>query len=281
MKEFLRKEPAIIFMAVRLLLLVLAAVGLDQWLTEDVQNQLLAFVGALLAIDVGTTVATRANVYSPSSVTDIATSASVATPSEPAATTAGAYVVSLVKNLLPIPQLPMGLKVVSDLAVQYGNAQLTPELRKDIQRKVHLRLRQAGLLRGRDFPPVSMLFIGLLVLLVSCTPASRFAVGGLNELAGDSAVLQWAERGVVYHPGEAAAVGVILELLGESLVLDEVVGQPQDTCTVEEDATAVLCVFPLVAEPVTVNLEQGLGVTAAVTYRRTPEGRPYSEFLTD
>lgn len=280
MKEFLRKEPALIFMGVRFVLMLIAATSLGAWINEDIIEQVSMLLAAILAIDVGTTVATRSNVYSKASVEDIATSATANVPPEPAATKAGEYVVSVVKLMLPVPALPMGLKVVSDLVVSYGNAQLTPEKRKEIQRKVHIRLRQAGLLRGRDFTPTSLLAIPLLLLLLAaCAPVSQFATGGLNELAGDSAVLQWTDTGIVFHPGDAPAVDASLDILGTDLVLGTVEGQSADDCVADE--VGVVCLFSVVEEPVNVNLVQGFGVTATVAYRRTPEGRPYIEFLTD
>lgn len=283
MKRWLQDEPARLYFIVRAVVMLLAAVGVYAVEPEALEGVLSA-LAVLFGVDAATTEATRAKVYAPSTAQRIAETTLAASHSQPKHE-AGTYIIDLVSSLVPGAKLPAALAAVAPLMAQFANRSLTDDLRKTLQRKVHERLRQTGVLRGRSIPPATSI-VALVVLLSACAPVSRVITGGLNAAAGDSATLAWVEAddgttvGITFEPGDAPAVGVILDILGENLVIGTVAGASAGDCAVEEGGTGAVCAFAAVEQPVVVALT-GDDITATAGYRRTPSGRPYLEALTD
>jgi len=64
---------------------------------------------------------------------------------------AGAWVVQHARSLVPQNRVTPALEVLAPLIGSVANQMLTDELRADLQAKIHRTLKDAGLLRGRDF----------------------------------------------------------------------------------------------------------------------------------
>lgn len=79
---------------------------------------------------------------------DASTLALVAT-GQPA--NAGAWVVQQARALVPQNRVTPALELLAPLIARVANQMLTDDLRAELQGKIHRTLKDAGLLRGRDF----------------------------------------------------------------------------------------------------------------------------------
>ena len=64
---------------------------------------------------------------------------------------AGAWVVQHARSLVPQNRVTPALEVLAPLIARVANQMLTDDLRAELQAKIHRTLKDAGLLRGRDF----------------------------------------------------------------------------------------------------------------------------------
>lgn len=120
-----------------------------------------------------------------------------------------------------------------------------------------------------------VLAFALVVILSACAPVANFAAGSVNEGLGDEAVLYLLPVGSAM-PEECAALldaegvcfvpsyeaeGVRLRLRGDGLAIE---ARPE--CS--GDASALVCDFGTIADPVAVEITDGGRVAASATYRR-------------
>lgn len=80
--------------------------------------------------------------------TDTAALALVAAGHSPSA---GAWIVEQARSLVPQNKVTPALEALAPLIASVANQLLTDELRADLQTKIHRTLKDAGLLRGRNF----------------------------------------------------------------------------------------------------------------------------------
>jgi len=255
-------EPAIAFMAIRTLLYL--AVGVTgSWLSPDTAEQVLGALALLLGVDVATTAGTRTRVTSPKTVGELVAATFVGP--------VGEFIKNTVKALVPATRLVQGLNLVTPLLAQYADRQLDDDTRALIQRQVHLRLRNAGLIRKRDVNINSslVLVIPFLVLVLgACAPVAQFFGGTIDVVAGDDAQLTVVSTGIQFDPGEQPALRVGVDILGATLITSD----PRCTLETLDDLQALDCRLGDVTQPTIISLS-GTEVTATAQYQRPDRSR--------
>lgn len=273
-RDLLNQEPARVFLFVRALAYLIAALFIGS--SADEVDAFLVKVSpffALFGVDLVLTQQTRARVFSSSSVESIVAGSSFASE-----------IPSIAMDVFEsfIPKLKGGVTraeafaVVADIFMRFSGTAVGVNTRADITRAMHDALRKAGFLKGAsNWPPASMLFVFVAVMmLTSCDLVGRFVVDSGNELTGDQAVFDYTPDGVLFQPN-GDVFGLVLDLQADRLL---VVSLP-DECSSSE--LVVRCIWPA-GEPVSDLVQLKLyydNLTGFANYTRVPAGRVFQEVL--
>lgn len=129
-----------------------------------------------------------------------------------------------------------------------------------------------------------VLAFALVVILSACAPVANFVAGETNERAGDEAILYLlpegsampeacagliVTEGVCFDPAYEAE-GVRLRLRADGLAIE-----PRPECS--GDASAIVCAFGDLADPIAVEVLSANRLAASVTYRRAGSNQAYQE----
>lgn len=142
-QKMIREEPVRFYTAIVSVVALLATLLSGTWLPPELWTVALTVVAILLGIEIPVAEAIRSEVFSRDSA-EILKSPSFDTET-------GAYMQSLVRELLPESKTVDGLLSIAYLLPRYAGELLTDQIKTYITREVHSALRAAGLLKGRDF----------------------------------------------------------------------------------------------------------------------------------
>jgi hypothetical protein len=123
--------------------------------------------------------------------------------------------------------------------------------------------------------------LAILVLLAGCAPLQQFGNTIVDERLGDDAALFYClgevaapcigAYGIGFDPADTVALGVIVDVLGDSLRTDD------ERC--ETVGSGLQCALGDRLEPTVISLS-GSDVSATATYRRAGSGRVF-QAITD
>src|SRR5690625_5773518 len=112
-----------------------------------------------------------------------------------------------------------------------------------------------------------------LLLLSGCVPFQRAIVDGLNEIGQSHDTLATNNTGILMLSGDTMIRCVILDVLGEDLVI------PDEACLGTTGHT--VCSWDALTEPTLVQVLSGRNVTATVTFMRPGDAFFRHEILSD
>ena len=264
-------EPARLYLLLRVAAYV--AVGATgAAVAPDDLELILGTLAALLGVDAATTEATRRKVSSPRTAAELIAHAFVGE--------AGTFVRGLVERSVPQAKWAQGLQASLPILTEFAGAQLTPDVRGEIQKRVDAALLNAGLVKRRTGGPLPVSLLVLLVLLVlvptlgACSLLAPVGqeVGGetVDYVLGDVATLTLDDAGLTFDPVDGSTAGVVVNIVAveihgehphcEPYELEGLVGRECHLATVDEPA---LLPFGIV---------DGY---ASATYTRLGSSRPY------
>ena len=217
LQRFIRTEPARFYLIVRTLAYLLLS-GLATQYGVDLE-MVLTTLALVLGLDATTTErGVRSKVYQPERVSQLVTGAAeLGAGSNVWASEVGRWVASFLRGQVSSVKLPFALQALTPLVRQFANAQLTPELRAELQGKIHQTLRDLNLIKRVSIPARGIVFL-VLLLVAGCLPTQDFVAGGLNELTADGSSLVYTVDGALFDAGPEDALRAFADVRGEDLV---------------------------------------------------------------
>ena len=261
--RFMNTEPAILFGLVRAVVYIGAgATGIA--IEPDNLEQILTVVGVVLGADAATTAATRSQVTSPKTASDLVANVFVGE--------VGRFIRGAVTKIVPESKLTAGLQAVLPILGEFAGSALTEDTRAAIQRRVDLTLRGAGLVRTKTFGPGSMgLLILLPFLLAGCAVFAPIGGAVTDLVLGDVATLTGTDAGLVFDPVEGTTRGVVINLVAVEILGDD------ERCTryvASPEFVGLDCRLGTVTE-VTLIAVGAVDAFGSATYTRPGSSRPY------
>ena len=264
-KNFVLREPARFYLIVRTLLYF--AVSYVAVLQNIDLEPVLGILALVLGIDaVSSEKGIRDQVYQPTTVTGLVKEASFL-PGVGSiwVTEVGKFVFNLIKSRVDETKVPQAMAVLTPMLSELASAALTPELRGELQVKVHSFLHNANLISKTTIPARAgaLGIVFLLFTLSACGPVTQAVSENTNALVSDGASLSYTADGALFAPGASDALIVSATVKGESLAYYE----KADNCKPVEDY--LLCTQTVVtpAKPWTIDLS-GVDMSVTVSFQR-------------